>query len=33
MFLTIGLVSQVTPNHALNRTLNQRRHACWFRAG
>ncbi len=23
----------VTPNHALHRTLNQRRFARWFRAG
>lgn len=23
----------MTPNHALHRTLNQRRFACWFRAG
>jgi hypothetical protein len=26
-------VSPMTPNRALNRTLNQRRCACWFRAG
>lgn len=28
-----SLVSPMAPNRALNRTLNQRRYACWFRAG
>jgi len=30
---TWSAVPPMTPNRALNRTLNQRRYACWFRAG
>ncbi len=31
--LTCDSSKAMTPNQALHRTLNQRRFACWFRAG